>query len=70
MAQNWNSNFEFQFEFLSTLPIILYIYIYMAYKLELFLVLPKKKGLTNIKSFKNYVFYGLLILDSLFFTLN
>ena len=45
----------------------------MTYKLELFLVLlkKKKKRLINIKSFKNYVFfYGLLILDSLFFTLN
>ena len=41
----------------------------MSYKLELFLVLPKKKKkkLINIKSFKNNVFYGLLILDSLFF---
>ena len=38
----------------------------MTYKLELFLVLQKKK-LINIKSFKNYVFYGLLILDSSFF---
>ena len=39
----------------------------MTYKLELFLVLPKKKKmLINIKSFKNYVFYGLLILDSSF----
>ena len=37
----------------------------MTYKLELFLVL--KKRLINIKSFKNYVFYGLLILDSSFF---
>ena len=41
----------------------------MTYKLELFLVLPKK-GLINIKSFKNYVFYGLLILDPSIFTLN
>ena len=41
----------------------------MTYKLELFLVLQKKR-LINIKSFKNYVFYGLLILDSSFFTLN
>ena len=41
----------------------------MTYKLELFLVLQKIR-LINIKSFKNYVFYGLLILDSLFFTLN
>ena len=39
----------------------------MSYKLELFLVLPKKKKLINIKSFKNNVFYGLLILDSSFF---
>ena len=37
----------------------------MTYKLELFLIL--KKRLINIKSFKNYVFYGLLILDSSFF---
>ena len=43
----------------------------MTYKLELFLVLPKKKKrLINIKSIKNYVLYGLLILDSLFFTQN
>ena len=28
----------------------------MTYKLELFLVLQKKKRLINIKSFKNYVF--------------
>ena len=43
----------------------------MTYKLELFLVIQKKKKkLINIKSFKNYIFYGLLILDSLFFTLN
>ena len=41
----------------------------MTYKLELFLVLQRKR-LINIKSFKNYVFYDLLILDSLFFTLN
>ena len=40
----------------------------MTYKLELFLFLQKR--LINIKSFKNYVFNGLLILDSLFFTLN
>ena len=38
----------------------------MTYKLELFLVLPKKKMLINIKLFKNYVFLwftyiGLLI---------
>ena len=34
----------------------------MTYKLELFLVLyKKKKKLINIKSFKNYVFYDLLI---------
>ena len=41
----------------------------MTYKLELFLVLQKKKKkiLINIKSIKNYVLYGLLILDSLFF---
>ena len=39
----------------------------MTYKLELFLVIQKKR-LINIKSFKNYVFfYGLLILDSSFF---
>ena len=44
----------------------------MTYKLELFLVLPKKKKkkLINIKSFKNYVFYGLLLLGLSFFTLN
>ena len=44
----------------------------MTYKLELFLVLPKKKKkkLINIKSFKNYIFYGLLIFDFSFFTLN
>ena len=30
----------------------------MTYKLELFLVLKKKK-IINIKSFKNYVSYGL-----------
>ena len=43
----------------------------MTYKLELFLVLQKKKKrLINIKSFKNYVFYGLLVLDFSFFTLN
>ena len=46
----------------------------MTYKLELFLILQKKR-LKNIKSFKNYVylfifFYGLLILDSSFFILN
>ena len=47
----------------------------MTYKLELFLILQKKR-LKNIKSFKNYVylfiylFYGLLILDSPFFILN
>ena len=42
----------------------------MTYKLELFLVLQKgkKKSLINIKSFKNYVFYGLLILDFFFYT--
>ena len=41
----------------------------MTYKLELFLVLQKKKKkrLINIKSIKNYVLYGLFILDSLFF---
>ena len=32
----------------------------MTYKLELFLVLQKIR-LINIKSFKNYVFYDLLI---------
>ena len=43
----------------------------MTYKLELFLVLKKKKKkIINIKSFKNYVFYDLLILDFSFFTLN
>ena len=42
----------------------------MTYKLELFLVIQKKKRLINIKSFKNYIFYDLLIFDSLFFTLN
>ena len=41
----------------------------MTYKLELFLVLQRKR-LINIKSFKNYVFYGLLILDSSLFTPN
>ena len=41
----------------------------MTYKLELSLVLPKKKKkLINIKSFKKFVFYGLLILDSSFST--
>ena len=41
----------------------------MTFKLEFFLVLQKKKKkrLINIKSFKNYFFYGLLILDSSFF---
>ena len=41
----------------------------MTYNLELFLVIQKKKKkrLINIKSIKNYVLYGLLILDSLFF---
>ena len=28
----------------------------MTYKLELFLILQKKKKLINIKSFKNYIF--------------
>ena len=43
----------------------------MTYKLELFLVLQKKKKrLINIKSFKNYVLYGLLILDYSIFTQN
>ena len=44
----------------------------MTYNLELFLVLQKKKKkrLINIKSFKKYVFYGLLILDFSFFILN
>ena len=44
----------------------------MTYKLELFLVIPKKKKkkLINIKSLKNYIFYGLLIWDSSFLTLN
>ena len=44
----------------------------MTYKIELFLVLPqkKKKRLINIKSFKNYVLYGLHMLDFSFFTLN
>ena len=42
----------------------------MTYKVELFLVIPKKKRLININSFKNYIFYGLLILDFSFFTLN
>ena len=28
----------------------------MTYKLELFLVIQKKKGLINIKLFKNYIF--------------
>ena len=37
----------------------------MTYKLELFLVIQKKKKkrLINIKSLKNYIFYGLLVLD-------
>ena len=40
----------------------------MTYKVELFLVLPKKKRLINIKSFKNYIFLwftyiGLLIFN-------
>ena len=40
----------------------------MTYKLELFLVIQKKKKkFINIKSFKNYIFYSLLILDSSFF---
>ena len=39
----------------------------MTYKLEFFLVIQKKK-LINIKSFKNYIFYSLLILDSFFYT--
>ena len=39
----------------------------MAYKFEFFLVIQKKK-LINIKSFKNYIFYSLLILDSFFYT--
>ena len=39
----------------------------MTYKLEFFLVIQKKK-LINIKSFKNYIFYRLLILDSFFYT--
>ena len=41
----------------------------MTYKLELFLVIQKKKKkkLINIKSFKNYVFNVLLILDFSFF---
>ena len=38
----------------------------MTYKLELFLVLQRKK-LINMKSFKIYVLYSLLILDSSFF---
>ena len=43
----------------------------MTYTLELFLVIQKKKKkLINIKSFKNYIFYGLLILNPSFFTLN
>ena len=43
----------------------------MTYKLELVLVIPKKKKkLINIKSLKNYIFYGLLIWDSSFLTLN
>ena len=43
----------------------------MTYKLELFFSsIKKKKRLINIKSFKNYVFYGLFILDSSFFILN
>ena len=39
----------------------------MTYKLELFLVLQKKKRLINIKSFKNYVFMVYLYWTSLFF---
>ena len=46
----------------------------MTYKLELFLVIQKKKKkkkkLINIKSLKIYIFYGLLIWDSSFLTLN
>ena len=47
----------------------------MTYKLELFLVQPKKKKkyiyiYINIKSLKNYVFYILFILDYVFFTQN
>ena len=46
----------------------------MTYTLELFLVIQKIKKnkikLINIKSFKNYIFYGLLILNPSFFTLN
>ena len=38
----------------------------MTYKLEFCLVLQRKM-LINIKSFKNYAFYGLLILDFSFF---
>ena len=41
----------------------------MTYKLELFLVLQKKK-LINIKSFKNYVFLWFTYIGLLFFTLN
>ena len=44
----------------------------MTYKVELFFVIQKKKKkrLININLFKNYIFYGLLILDFSFFTLN
>ena len=41
----------------------------MTYKLELFLVLQRKKA-HKYKIIKNYVFYSLLILDSLSLTLN
>ena len=40
----------------------------MTYKLELFLVLPKKKKrLINIKSFKNYVFLWFTYIELLVF---
>ena len=42
----------------------------MTYKLELFLVLQKKKAHKYKIIHKLCFFYGLLILDSSFFTLN
>ena len=41
----------------------------MTYKLELFLVIQKKK-LINIKSFKNYIFLWFTYIGFLVFTLN
>ena len=39
----------------------------MTYKLELFLVLQKKKRFINIKSFKNYVFLWFTYIELLVF---